>query len=98
MEQVFHFKAKVETRREKRIRKLSNGRGPGGEVGACIQGFIYRQEFQMVIETGNTVTMMNQKTWNQLKKPGMLLMKTTMWLFTLDGTETPSYGKRTFLI
>ena len=52
----------------------------------------------MVIDTGSTVTMMNQQTWNRLKRTGMWLKKTTMRLFTVDGTETRSYGNQTFPI
>ena len=42
------------------MRKLVFGRGPNGEVGACVECELYGRRFQMVIDTGSTITMMNQ--------------------------------------
>ena len=64
----------------------------------CIQGEIQREVFQMIVDTGSTITLMNKSTWLRLKSPGEKLKKSSLRLSTMDGTETASHGSREFVI
>lgn len=59
----------------------------------CVEGEVLGRTFQIIVDTGSSITMINKNAWEEIRQPDMVLKGPCLRLTMVDGSETTSYGK-----